>query len=138
MCDAFGVEKIIFSGITEDDLKSRKVTRISRSTEKYIDYSFSEDISKYLKLLKETHQIIGLEITSDSFPVSEYSFDLTKPIALVIGDEIHGVSENVLTICDNKIHIEMYGNNSSMNVIQATNIAIYEMVKQVKENAIHL
>ena len=50
---------------------------------------------------------------------------------LVIGDENFGVSDNILSISDAIIHIDMFGQNSSMNVVQATSIALYQITKQL-------
>ncbi|HCY81920.1 MAG TPA: RNA methyltransferase, partial [Xanthomarina gelatinilytica] len=47
--------------------------------------------------------------------------------------ENFGISETVLTLSDAIIHINMFGQNSSMNVVQATSIALYEITKQVSK-----
>ena len=48
-----------------------------------------------------------------------------------VGDENFGVSDHILNYSDAVIHIDMFGQNSSMNVVQATSIALYEMTKQL-------
>jgi len=73
---------------------------------------------------------VSLEITTDSRPIHTHNFHQT-PLALIIGDENHGISEAVLNQSDNVIHIDMFGQNSSMNVVQATSIALYEITKQL-------
>ncbi len=130
IADAFGVEKLILCG--EHISIGRKVTKTSRATEKVVDYEICESASKVINDLKnDNYQIISLEITSKSKPIHNFLFTIEKPIALVIGDENFGVSENILNISDAIIHINMFGQNSSMNVVQATNIALYEITKQV-------
>ena len=52
-------------------------------------------------------------------------------MALIVGDENFGVSEAALEGSDTIIHIEMFGKNSSMNMVQATNIALYQTTKQL-------
>jgi tRNA G18 (ribose-2'-O)-methylase SpoU len=49
-------------------------------------------------------------------------------MALVVGSEINGVSAEILNISNQIVHINMYGKNSSMNVVQATSIALYEII----------
>ena len=132
ICDAFGVQKLIFTG-EHLPIPSRKMQKTSRATEKYVDYQKVNDIQTYLATIKETHQIICLEISDNSTPIQGFSFNFSKPIALIIGDENFGVSENVLQQSDAVIHINMFGKNSSMNVVQATNIALYEMTKQFQK-----
>lgn len=130
IADAFGIEKLILSG--ENINLGRKMTKTSRATEKVVPYAISESASKVVDDLKtKGYQIISLEITNSSIPIHEYKFSIEKPIALVIGDENFGVSEAILNNSDVIIHIDMFGQNSSMNVVQATNIALYEITKQL-------
>ena len=49
------------------------------------------------------------------------------------GDENYGVSKEILLISDVITHVEMFGNNSSMNVASAAAIALYEITKQQKQ-----
>jgi tRNA G18 (ribose-2'-O)-methylase SpoU len=130
ICDAFGVEQIIFCG--EPISIGRKVTKTSRATEKAIKYSHHNNIESIIEELKSTnHQIIALEITATSKPLHSFKFQPNQPIAIVIGDENFGISECILKKADEVIHIEMFGQNSSMNVVQATNLALYEITKQL-------
>lgn len=128
--DAFGVEKLILCG--ESISIGRKLTKTSRATEKVVNYEIYADASNVVEELKNSgYQIISLEITSTSNPIHTMKFSAEKPIALVVGEENFGVSEAILNTSDAIIHIDMYGQNSSMNVVQATNIALYEMTKQL-------
>ena len=127
--DAFGVEQLILCG--EHIPLGRKMTKTSRATEKSVNYKISENILDEVSQLKtEGYQIIALEITNKSKPIHTFKFSTKQPIALIIGDENFGVSETILHLCDNVIHVEMYGQNSSMNVVQATTVALYEISNQ--------
>lgn len=130
ICDAFGVEKLILCG---DAIPlGRKMTKTSRATEKSVDFEIQDSPSKIITELKsQGYQIISLEITKTSRPIHAFKFSNEKPIALVVGDENFGISEDILDLSNTVIHIDMYGQNSSMNVVQATNIALYEMTKQL-------
>ena len=130
IADAFGIEKLILCG---DDISlGRKMAKTSRATEKVVHYEIYESASDVILDLKsKNYQIISLEITNSSQAVHNVQFSTNKPIALIIGDENFGVSEHILNISDVIIHIEMFGQNSSMNVVQATNIALYEITKQL-------
>jgi tRNA G18 (ribose-2'-O)-methylase SpoU len=129
IADAFGVEKLIFCG--ESILLGRKITKTSRATEKVVSYEFQKNVSEAVNTLKASdYSIISLEITTNSKPIHLQKFETNKPIALIVGDENFGVSEDILSISDTIVHINMFGQNSSMNVVQATNIALYEITKQ--------
>ncbi len=130
IADAFGIEKLILCG--EHILLGRKMTKTSRAAEKVVNYNIEKMALEVIKNLKNKgYQIIPLEITNTSKPIHSFKFSLEKPIALIIGDENFGVSEDILKQSDDIIHINMFGQNSSMNVVQATNIALYEITKQL-------
>lgn len=131
MSDAFGVEKIIFCG-EHPPVFGRKMMKTSRATEKTVPYAIAQDINEVILDYKSAqYSIIALEITNDSKPITNFDFKSYKKIALVIGNENFGIQESILETVDATVHIDMFGNNSSMNVIQATNIALYEITKQL-------
>lgn len=106
--------------------------KTSRTTEKVVNFEIVDSAFKFISNLKESDcSIISLEITSNSLPINTFKFPKNKPIILVAGDENFGISDDILQLSDEIIHIEMFGQNSSMNVVQATNIALYEITKQL-------
>lgn len=130
IADAFGVQELIFCG---DDIPlGKRMKRTSRSTEKFVSYRLATDIESVIQnLKKDNYKLIALELTENSIPIKQLSIEKNSAIALVIGNENFGVSENVLKTIDQSIHIPMYGENSSMNVVQATSIALYKITNQL-------
>ncbi|MCH2193936.1 TrmH family RNA methyltransferase [Kordia sp.] len=134
ICDAFGVEKIVFCG-ENIPVFGRKMTKTSRATEKVVPFEIQEDIHPVISKLKEEgYTIISLEITEKSQSVHTLDFSKFEKIALVIGDENFGINPETIYESDVVTHIDMYGQNSSMNVVQATNIVLYEITKQYLAN----
>ncbi|MDT0559185.1 TrmH family RNA methyltransferase [Ichthyenterobacterium sp. W332] len=130
IADAFGIEKLILCG--EHIPLGRKMKKTSRATEKSVNYEIKKNALDVISELKSKDNFsIALELTENSQTIHKLQLKLSKPITLVVGDENFGISEPVLKLCDLIIHIEMYGQNSSMNVVQATNIALYEITKQL-------
>lgn len=130
ICDAFGVEKIVFCG---DNIPvfGRKMTKTSRATEKVVPFEIKEDIHPVItQLQNDGYTIISLEITENSQSIHTIDFSKFEKIALVIGDENFGVNPETLYESDVITHIDMFGQNSSMNVVQATNIVLYEITRQ--------
>lgn len=129
--DAFGIEKLIFCG--QPLLFNRKMAKSSRATEKYVNYEWHAHTETVLKTLKEAgRQIIALEITDESVPLSIVKLDAKTPIVLLIGDENFGISEPCLELAHLTVHINMFGQNSSMNVVQAASIGLYEITRQME------
>lgn len=130
IADAFGIEELIFCG--SDVPLGKRMTKTSRSTEKYVNHHTEEDIETQIKTLKaNNHYLIALEISENSKPLTDFILETNQPIVLILGDENFGVSETILKQVDATVHINMFGNNSSMNVVQATSIALYEITKQL-------
>lgn len=131
VCEAFGVEKIIFTG-DNFVLSERKVNKTSRNTHKIVPYEVYLDKSELIETLKKSNsEIIALEITSESKTINSIEFS-NKPIVLLIGSEIYGISQKLLAVSNQATHIEMFGKNSSMNVVQSLGIALYEITNKLK------
>ncbi|WP_417940537.1 TrmH family RNA methyltransferase [Flavobacterium sp. RS13.1] len=125
--EAFGIEKIIFLG-KDIPLNPRKINKTSRSTHLHVPHTVIEETDELIQyLLENQFEIIALEITHNSKPLKEIVIPVDKKIALLIGSEIDGISGNLLKISNQIVHITMFGKNSSMNVVQATSIALYEL-----------
>jgi len=130
IADAFGIEKVYLSGSSLVP-PNTKIRKTSRSTEKYVPFSYEKiplDIIKKLKL--EGYTIISLEITSSSIDISELPINGTEKICLILGSEKSGVCQELLNESDFSIHIPMVGRNSSMNVATACSIAVYEITRR--------
>ncbi len=129
LADAFNIEKIIFTG-TPVNLNSNRLKRTARATVNIVPNEFYEDPKQALKIYSDMgYEPIALEITKDSQPIHKINFDKRKKILLVVGNERHGISGELLQQIELKVHINMYGKNSSMNVSQAAGIAFYEISK---------
>lgn len=130
LADAFSIEKIVLCG-PEVDMKSNRLLRTARSTIEKVKYEQErETVVSCKKYTEEGFTLIALEITEDSKPLHQLSFNHSK-VALVIGNERTGIAPEVLDLSQHKIHINMFGKNSSMNVAQATGIALYEITKSL-------
>jgi len=133
ICEAFGVQEIIYFGNTID-ITSSRLKRTARSTENTIPYRCVNDISEIISSLKENKStLLGLEITKYSRSIKEVVIIEDRPITLVIGSEKHGISKTLLEQLDQVLHIPMYGSNSSMNVIQATAIALFQITSKLEQ-----
>ncbi len=131
LADAFNIEKIIFCG-KPFNLHSNRLRRTARSTQEKVTSEFAENTSEeILKLKDQNYKIYALEITSDSIQLENINLEKDFKIGLIIGNERHGIEESVLRMVDQIVHINMFGNNSSMNVAQATGIALYEITKSL-------
>jgi 23S rRNA (guanosine2251-2'-O)-methyltransferase len=126
--DAAGVKKIYLCGYTPTP-DNQKVVKTSLGAEKYISWEYCKQAWQLLKKLKaEKVQIIALEQTKKS--VDYRQFKPRFPIALMIGNEVRGLSKKILTYADKIIAIPMYGRKESLNVAVAAGIALYKLIER--------
>lgn len=131
LCEAMGVSKLFLGGKTPRPV-SIKAIRAARATIEKVNYVHVESVIDCVaQLQSEDYVVVGLEITDTSSPIQRASFAKTDKIGIVIGSERCGISSGVLGKCDKTVHIPMYGINTSMNVVQALAIALYEITNQM-------
>lgn len=132
IADALGVEKIYLTGQSISPPNS-KIKKTSRSTEKYVAYSYEQDPLCVLQTLKKRgYKILSLEITTTSIDIEKFEVNPQDKICLILGSETDGICQQLLDESDATIHIPMHGKSSSMNVANACSIAAYELIKKLK------
>lgn len=133
LADAFGIDKIIFCE-TKPNLNSNRLKRTARNTHNMVEFTFEESSTETIAVLKDNgYKAIAIEITSESIPIQDFTCKNNENFVLIAGNERSGISKEVLKICDSTYHIEMFGENSSMNVAQSVGIALYEITKALSK-----
>lgn len=151
--DAAGVSKIYLCGITPTpsvgNSKSQalnhkqisnskfqiqnkdKISKTALGAEKWVPWEYRKQTWKCLLEIKNQIskiKILGLEQTKNSENIFKYKFPDNKKIALVVGNEVRGLSPKILKYCDKIIAIPMYGRKESLNVAVAVGIAVYAVI----------
>lgn len=135
--ECFGIRKIYFSGYTpyphtSDDTRlphvsrklSKQIHKTALGTEELLEWQHIDDIYKLIKYLKEKQYVlVGLEQDSTSVPLPTYT--PKNKIAIIIGREVEGIDSTILKLCDDIVEIPLYGKKESLNVAQATAVALY-------------
>lgn len=129
LAEAFAVKEIFFTGTFGVDLTT-KVKRASRNTYQKVKFSFLEDPLQAVEEVRaDQYQLLALEITKESRPIQAVDFKKISRLALVIGSERNGISDALLSEIPDAVHIPLYGENSSINVVTALAIALQEIVR---------
>lgn len=127
--EAFGVKKVFLIG-NSPNLDNKKVQRTARSTDKALNIQYFNNSQEIILQLKtQNYYLLGLELTDSSQNIQEIDYSKYDKIALFIGAERFGISENTLNQLNNTVHINLFGKNSSINVINALGITLYEITK---------
>lgn len=131
LADAMGVAGMYCCGQSPVP-PHRRISKTARSTHEWVTYHYRPTILEALEELRtQGYSLIGLEITDESRKIREVDFRQLSPIALVIGAESEGLLPETLAKLDLTVHIPMYGRNTSMNVVQACGMAVYEITQQL-------
>jgi len=132
-CDATGVLYLYYRFLGQGNLINEEITMGSH---KWVIHTEVKDLDKFFKQKKEEgFQILATYLSEDS--IDFRSIDYTKPTLIVAGNEIQGVSEEVLKYADKKIIIPMYGMAQSLNVSVATAVILYEAQRQREKKGMY-
>lgn len=131
--DGAGIEKIWLCGITGYPPQGG-IAKTALGAEDHVPWEYREDTLSLLKELKSAgYQIVLLEQIHGS--ISHDLFKPKAPVCLVIGNEIDGVSQELQSLSDEAIEIEMDGIKNSLNVAVAFGIAVYQLRRQLKTSS---
>lgn len=126
--DAFRATELFLCGITASP-PHRDITKTAIGAEKSVKWSYCKETVDVLKKLKaENFTVIAIEQTSVSQPLQDISWPGGK-VAFVFGNEIDGVKEEVLELCDLCIEIPQIGTKHSLNISVACGIVLWEFVR---------
>jgi tRNA G18 (ribose-2'-O)-methylase SpoU len=120
-----GVNKVL--AIMENDLRKSKIRKTAGTAYDHIitEYIKREDL---LKHLPNTHVLTALETA----PLAVNIFDQSLPanMALVVGNEKHGIHPGTLKLCKHTVYIPMSGPVKSMNVSHAAAVCLFQWYRE--------
>jgi tRNA G18 (ribose-2'-O)-methylase SpoU len=138
-CDGFGISRVVCSGYTPypsvpGDTRlphmtaraTRQIAKTALGAETTVTVDYIESIEAVVAdLAQQGYRIVGLEQDAQSVVLGAYS--QSQPIALLLGEEVHGIDQSLRTLCDDLVEIPMRGRKESFNVSVATGIALYHL-----------
>lgn len=129
--DAFIINEIILCGITPKP-PHREIHKAALGATESVDWKYEETISDALKnLKKDGYEIVGIEQTTDSKNIIDFNIDKEKKYALVLGNEVEGLSDETLNLYDDFLEIPQLGTKHSLNVSVCGGIVLWEFFKKL-------
>jgi 23S rRNA (guanosine2251-2'-O)-methyltransferase len=120
---ACGMKKLYLFGITPTP-ENEKVKKTSLGAENYVEWEKIYRIKKIIKeLKKENYTIVSLEQTKKSIYLQ--NFKPKRKTCFIVGNEIRGISKEVLNLSDFIVEIPIFGQKESLNVSIAFSVAVY-------------
>ncbi len=128
--DAFVVEKILLCGITAQP-PHREIQKTALGATESVEWTYHPHIYDAVKILKDAgYIIIGVEQTDTSVKLNDFVPDTDKKFALIMGNEVEGISEEVLPLLDFALEIPQMGTKHSLNVSVAAGIVLYRFFEE--------
>lgn len=129
--DAFRIEKIFLSGITGTP-PHREIQKTALGATESVAWEYVENTSAIVGILQaQGYDIVAVEQTTESIPLNEFIPDPTKKYCLVFGNEIHGVSEEVIAVADLALEIPQAGTKHSLNISVCLGIVVWEVFRKL-------
>jgi 23S rRNA (guanosine2251-2'-O)-methyltransferase len=131
-CDAFLVKKIYLCGICAQP-PDREIHKTALGAEISMDWEyFNTTQEAVLHLKNEGYTIVAVEQVFGSTSLSDYLPEVNEKIALIFGNEVKGVQQEVVFLCDKTIEIPQFGTKHSFNIAVSAGIVMWEIFKKIK------
>ncbi|MBO6077713.1 MAG: TrmH family RNA methyltransferase [Bacteroidaceae bacterium] len=132
--DAFRIERIILCGITATpDNSLVEIHKTALGAEESVEWIYSNDCVSVVKDLNDKGYItVAVEQVEGSHKLDEFKVQQGSSYALVLGNEVKGVNQDVVDICKMSLEIPQYGTKHSLNVSVTAGVVIWEFYKQLK------
>lgn len=129
--DAFALEQIILCGFTPQP-PHPEIFKTAIGATEGMEWRYEEHIENaILKLKKKKHRCIGIEQTNQSIPLNETSLQQNQSIALVFGNEVNGLTTEILPLLDEVWEIPQFGTKHSLNVSVCGGIVLWDIVRRL-------
>ena len=129
--DSFRLEKIMLCGITACP-PHPEIHKTALGAELSMEWEKCENTTEAVnKLHEEGYEVYALEQVEHSVPLQNFKVEHGKKYALILGNEVKGVSQEAVNICDGAIEIPQFGTKHSMNVSVSGGIAIWQIASQL-------
>jgi tRNA G18 (ribose-2'-O)-methylase SpoU len=130
--DAFLIEKIYLCGITATP-PHKEIQKTALGATDTVAWEHQESVTELIKKLKsENVTVLAIEQVEGAFLLDDFSIDTTKKYALIFGNEVYGVAQEAVVLCDGCIEIPQLGTKHSLNIAVSAGIVIWDLFKQLK------
>jgi len=125
-CDGFAVEKVCLCGITGQP-PHREIEKTALGATQSIEWSYyAEPLQAVEELRQADYTIIAIEQAENSIMLNEFDPAPGKKYALIFGNEVNGVSDEVMKNIDTCIEIPQFGTKHSFNIVVSAGIVLWD------------
>ena len=129
--DAFLIEKIYLCGFTATP-PNKEIHKTALGATESVDWEHKEDTLTLVKELKSEGVVVAsIEQAENSIKLDNFKLDTNKKIAIVMGNEVKGVQQEVINASDFCIEIPQLGTKHSLNISVTTGVVIWDLFKKL-------
>jgi tRNA G18 (ribose-2'-O)-methylase SpoU len=129
--DAFNVQHIFLCGITAQP-PHRDIQKTALGATDSVAWSHHQSpLNLITDLQQKGYRILVLEQTEKTTFLQDLEWDCSTPLALVFGNEVDGVQQEVIDVCDEVVEIPQFGTKHSFNVAVSAGVVLWELVRRL-------
>ncbi len=131
--DAFRIERIFLCGITGRP-PHRDIQKTALGATDSVNWEYCLNTMDAIeKLQKDDYQLCALEQVENSVKLNDFSPEKGKKYALIFGNEVFGVEDNVLKACKTVLEIPQLGTKHSLNISVSLGIAVWDLMVKLEQ-----
>lgn len=132
--DAFLVDSICICGYTPKP-PHKEIQKTAIGATESMEWNYFENVSDCIaKLRNDGYEIIAIEQADKSIKLHEMQWDKSKKYALILGNEVKGVSEEAMALIDHCVEVPQFGTKHSLNISVCTGVVLWDVVNSLKLN----
>lgn len=132
--DAFLIEKIYLCGISATP-PNKEIHKTALGATETVDWEHNPDVLKVIEnLKKENITTLAIEQVESAVFLQDFKVEKDKKYALVFGNEVYGVSQEAVRLCDGCIEIPQLGTKHSLNISVSAGIVVWDLFQKMKWN----
>jgi len=130
-CDAFLIEAIYLCGISATP-PHKEIHKTALGAEESVEWKYFETALQAMDYLQTNHYAVwGVEQTQSSVSLENFIIERGKRYALVFGNEVRGIEQDVVDRCEGCIEIPQFGTKHSFNVSVSAGIVLWECYRKI-------
>lgn len=131
--DAFLIEKIYLCGITATP-PNKEIHKTALGATETVDWEYQKEVVEVIKDLKsQAVKVFAIEQVENAVFLDKFEPEENKKYALVFGNEVFGVNQEAVQLCDGAIEIPQLGTKHSLNISVTTGIVIWDLFCKLKK-----
>jgi tRNA G18 (ribose-2'-O)-methylase SpoU len=129
--DAFLIEKIYLCGITAVP-PNKEIHKTALGATETVAWEYQKDVVEVIQKLKKSNvSVFAIEQVENSIFLQDFEIEKETKYALVFGNEVFGVSQKAIEICDGTIEIPQLGTKHSLNISVSMGIVVWDLFKKM-------